>query len=518
MKIIGILYIVALTFASALRAELKLPAIISDHMVLQQKQSNPLWGWDTPGTKITVTFAGDKQTALAGADGKWSVKLAALPANAAPRTITIKGTTTRIIQDVLVGEVWMCSGQSNMQFKLSNDWNGDLEAANGNRSQIRLISVPVVGSQTPLDDFKGAWQTATPASARNFSAIGFLYGRYLHEVLGVPVGLINNSWGGSAAEAWMRRTTIEKDGRFEVLLGYTTQKEKALLSDQARTDYEQAIAQWKAANAQAQPPLKSAPPDPRNWLTGNARPGNIFNGMVHSTLGYGLKGVIWYQGENNAGRAYEYADLFPLLIEQWRAEWQQPDLAFYWVQLADFKDEQATPGESAWAELRESQTKALRLPHTGQAVIIDLGEGKDIHPRNKRDIASRLVRWALVQDYGLKFPYRSPEFKNLQIVGNKATLTIDCFGSMLRAFDVQEARGFAICGADHVWHWASGKIIAPNQVEVWSDAVPAPLAVRYAWADNPVCNLFSNDGLPVTPFRTDNFELTTKPQPTALRP
>lgn len=159
--------------------------------------------------------------------------------------------------------------------------------------------------------------------------------------------------------------------------------------------------------------------------------------MVHPTLGYGLKGVIWYQGENNAGRAYEYADLFPLLIEQWRAEWQQPDLAFYWVQLADFKDEQATPGESAWAELRESQTKALRLPHTGQAVIIDLGEGKDIHPRNKRDIASRLVRWALVQDYGLKFPYRSPEFKNLQIVGNKATLTIDCFGSTLRAFDVQ---------------------------------------------------------------------------------
>jgi sialate O-acetylesterase len=176
------------------------------------------------------------------------------------------------------------------------------------------------------------------------------------------------------------------------------------------------------------------------------------------------------------------------------------------------------PGESAWAELRESQTKTLRLPHTGQAVIIDLGEGKDIHPRNKRDIASRLVRWALVQDYGLKFPYRSPEFKNLQIVGNKATLTIDCFGSTLRAFDVQEARGFAICGADQVWHWASGKIIAPDQVEVWSDAVPAPLAVRYAWADNPVCNLFSNDGLPVTPFRTDNFELTTKPQPATLRP
>ena len=518
MKIIGTLFIFALTLASALRAELKLPAIIGDHMVLQQKQSNPLWGWDTPGTKITVTFAGDKQTAIAGTDGKWSVKLAALPANTAPRTITIKGTTTRIIQDVLVGEVWMCSGQSNMQFKLSKDWNGDLEAANANHSQIRLISVPMVGTQEPQNDFKGAWQTATPAKASKFSAIGFLYGRYLHEVLGVPVGLIDNSWGGSAAEAWMRRSTIEKDGRFQVLLGFTTEKEKALLSSQVQTDHELAMAQWKAANAQAQPPLKPAPQDPRNWLTGNGRPGNIFNGMVHPTLGYGLKGVIWYQGENNAGRAYEYADLFPLLIEQWRAEWQQPDLAFYWVQLADFKDEQAIPGESAWAELRESQTKALHLPHTGQAVIIDLGEGKDIHPRNKRDIASRLVRWALVQDYGLKFPYRSPEFKNLQIAENKATLTIDCFGSTLRAFDVREARGFAICGADHVWHGASGKIIAPDQVEVWSDAVPAPLAVRYAWADNPVCNLFSYDGLPVTPFRTDNFALTTKPQSAALRP
>ena len=515
MKIIGILFIVALTFASALRAELKLPAIISDHMVLQQKQSNPLWGWDTPGTKITVTFAGDKQTAIAGADGKWSVKLAALPANAAPRTITIKGTTTRIIQDVLVGEVWMCSGQSNMQFKLSNDWNGDLEAANGNRSQIRLISVPVVGSQTPLDDFKGAWQTATPASARNFSAIGFLYGRYLHEVLGVPVGLINNSWGGSAAEAWMRRTTIEKDGRFEVLLGYTTQKEKALLSDQARTDYEQAIAQWKAANAQAQPPLKSAPPDPRNWLTGNARPGNIFNGMVHPTLGYGLKGVIWYQGENNAGRAYEYADLFPLLIEQWRAEWQQPDLAFYWVQLADFKDEQATPGESAWAELRESQTKALRLPHTGQAVIIDLGEGKDIHPRNKREVAARLARLALARDYGLSsLPAHSPEFKNMSIAGDKITLAFNHVSGGLRAHDDSVVKGFAVCGEDRKWVWAEAQISGQrDQIIVSSAAVPAPVAVRYAWADNPVCNVVSAAGLPLTPFRSDDFPMVTAPKP-----
>ena len=186
------------------------------------------------------------------------------------------------------------------------------------------------------------------------------------------------------------------------------------------------------------------------------------------------------------------------------------------MQLADYKAEKSAPGESDWAELRETQTKTQKLANTGQAVIIDLGEGKDIHPRNKHDVAARLVRWALVKDYGQKLPYRSPEFKSVEIAGNKATITLDCFGSTLRAFDVAEARGFAICGEDKVWRWANGKVIAPDKVEVWSTEVAAPIAVRYAWADNPVCNLFSNDGLPVTPFRTDDFDMITKPKPTTV--
>jgi sialate O-acetylesterase len=268
------------------------------------------------------------------------------------------------------------------------------------------------------------------------------------------------------------------------------------------------------AKAEKKPAAK-APADPAAWLTGNARPGNIFAGVVNPTLGYGLKGVIWYQGESNAGRAYEHAALFPFLIEQWRKEQGQGDFSFYWAQLADFKAEAATPGESDWAELRETQTKTLSLPNTGQAVIIDVGEGRDIHPRNKYDVASRLVRWALVKDYGLNFPYRSPEYQSMTVAGDKIVVTLDCFGSTLRAFDVTEARGFAICGADRVWRWAAGKIIAPNQVEVSHPEVPAPVAVRYAWADNPVCNLFSADGLPVTPFRTDDFEMTTKPKAAA---
>jgi sialate O-acetylesterase len=519
---LGLLLALGFSLAAAARAELKLPAIIGDHMVLQQKQANPIWGWDTPGTKVSVTFAGQTQTATAGADGKWTVKLAAAPANATPQVMAIAGTTKLEIQDILIGEVWMCSGQSNMGFKLQSDWNGDLEAAASNLPNLRLISVPLTGTQELKTDFKGQWRASTPANAKVFTAVGFLFGRYIHEILNVPVGLIDNSWGGSAAEAWVRRETIESDARFKALMESTKKREATLEADaasgKAKTDQDLAMEKWKATAGKAKAEGRTAPVapvSPQSWLTGNARPGNIFAGMVHPTLGYGLKGVIWYQGESNAGRAFEHADLFPFLIEQWRKEWGQGDFSFYWVQLADFRPEKPAPGESDWAELRETQTKTQKLANTGQAVIIDLGEGKDIHPRNKHDVAARLVRWALVKDYGLTMPYHSPEYKSVQFEGNKAMVTLDCFGSTLRAFDVANAVGFAVCGEDKVWRWASGKVIAPNKVEVWSDEVPQPIAVRYAWADNPVCNLFSNDGLPVTPFRTDDFEMTTKPKPAA---
>ena len=493
-----------------------LPAIISDHMVLQQQQANPIWGWDVPGTKVTVTFGGQTKSAEAGQDGKWTVRLEPLPATDKPQTLTIAGSQTKEIQDVLVGEVWMCSGQSNMGFTLAGDWNGDLEAAASKLPSLRLIRVPQVGTQQLQNDFKGQWKASSAEAARGFSAVGFFFGRYLHQVLGVPVGLIDNAWGGSAAEAWVRRESIENEPRFKLLMENTLKHEQFLASDKAKAELDMQLARWKEAAEKAKADGKAAPRRPQTpdqWLTGNARPGNIFCGVLHPTLGYGIKGVIWYQGESNAGRAYEYADLFPFMIEQWRKEWKQGDFPFYWVQLADYRAEKAEPGESDWAELRESQTKTMKLPNTGQAVIIDLGEANDIHPKNKRDVAARLVRWALVKDYGINFPYRSPEFKSMEVAGNKATLTFDCFGSTLRTVDVNEVRGFAICGGDKVWHWAEGAIRENDKVEVWSSDVTEPIAVRYAWADNPVCNLFSKDGLPVTPFRTDSFDMTTKPRP-----
>jgi len=507
--------LVALSFTA--QAELKLPAIIGDNMILQQKQVNPIWGWDTPGTDVSVTFAGQTKTAKAGADGKWTVKLDAVPANAKPATLGIKGSSAKELKNVLVGEVWICSGQSNMQWSVQSSWDADLEIATAKFPNIRLISVPQVGTQEPQQDFKGAWVECSPQTVGGFSAVGYFYGRVLHQMLDVPVGLINNAWGGSAAEAWVRRDVLEKDPRFKNLMASTKQNEANLQSPEGKAKYEAALAAWKLqadeAKKAGKPFTTRAPQAPDGWLRGNARPGNIYNGVLLPTIGYGIKGSIWYQGESNAGRAYEYGYLFPLMIRHWREEWKQGDFPFYWVQLADFQAEKPEPGDSNWAELRESQTKTQSaIKNGGQAVIIDLGEANDIHPKNKRDVAERLARLALVNDYGFKLPSRSPEFKSIAITGNKALVTLDTFGGSLRTVDVSEVKGLAICGEDKKWVWATGKIVGNDKLEVSAASVAKPIAVRYAWADNPVANLFSKDGLPVTPFRSDDFDMITKPK------
>lgn len=505
---------IVLITPTTVSAELKLPAIINDHMVLQQKQANPLWGWDAPGTDVSVTMGDQVKVAKAGDDGKWTIELDAMDANATPSTITIEGSSKRVIKDVLVGEVWMCSGQSNMGMAVNGDWKYEVETLASNHPNLRLISVPQVGTQELQNDFNGKWEAANSENCKSFSAVGFFYGRYLHEILDVPVGLIDNAWGGSAAEAWVRRETIESDPRFKSLMDQWKKNEADLQSEAAKIRYEKQFAAWKekaaAARAAGKKPPR-APRSPQANLSGNHRPGNIFAGVVHPTLGYGIKGVIWYQGESNAGRAWEYGQLFPFMIEQWRKEWGQGDFPFYWVQLADYRSEVEQPGESQWAELRESQTKAMSLPNTGEAVIIDIGEANDIHPKNKYDVAARLVRWALAKDYGINIEPQSPMYTSLNIAGNKAVLKFDHIGGGLRTVDVNEVRGFAICGEDKKWVWADAKIAGNDTIEVWSDEVSAPIAVRYAWAENPVCNVYSKIGLPMTPFRTDDFRMVTQP-------
>jgi sialate O-acetylesterase len=502
--------------ATSVLADVRLPAIFTDHMVLQQGQENRVWGTADPGEEVIVTIESQRQTAKANEKGKWQVTLDALPVGG-PHTLSIIGNNKLAVEDVLVGEVWICSGQSNMQWEVRQANDGDLEPKTAKYRKIRLISVPQVGTQEPQDDFKGSWQVCTPETAATFSAVGYFFGRQLHQTLDVPIGLIDDAWGGSACEAWVRRDLLEKDEKYKPLIARWEQIERNLAavdSATAEADYQKRVAEWQTAVDEARAQNKPLPPRPQNPvapLTGNARPGNIYNGVLKPTIGYGIRGVIWYQGESNAGRAYQYRDLFPLMIQSWRDEWQIGDFSFYWVQLADFMAEKPEPAGSNWAELREAQTMTMsKLPNTGEAVIIDLGEGRDIHPRNKQDVAKRLARWALARDYGMSnVPYHSPQYKSMERQGNKIVLSFDHAGSGLYTFDTTNPVGFAIAGEDKKFVWADAKLVGTDRIEVSNDKVNEPVAVRYAWADNPVCNVYSREGLPLTPFRTDDWKGTT---------
>lgn len=499
------------------KAAVSVPALFGNHMVLQRDQKNPIWGWAIPGEKVTVRAYGvpgqavdDQSHATStGADGKWMVHLNPMPANG-KIIIEIEGENNSIlIKDVLIGEVWVCSGQSNMQWAVNQSDDADIEKLTANYPGIRMISVPQVGTQTPQDDFVGQWDLCTPETVQNFSAVGYYFGRQLHQTLGVPIGLIDNAWGGSSAEAWVRRDLFEGKEIYKPLLERWAEIESDPNLLQAMADYDSNIEVWKRKTIEARlkgEPVPDRPGRPRNRLTDQHRPGNLYNGVLRPIIGYGMRGVIWYQGESNAGRAYQYRDLFPLMIQNWRDEWGQGNFPFYWVQLADFRDEKEDPAESDWAELREAQTMTMSvLPNTGEAVIIDIGEAHDIHPKNKQDAGKRLARWALANDYGIDIVYRSPIYQSMSVDGNKAILKFSHVGGGLDTFDVRTPVGFAIAGNDKKFVWAQAKIVGNDTVEVWHDSVSKPASVRYGWADNPICNVQNREGLPLTPFRTDDW-------------
>lgn len=477
----------------------RVPAIFSDHMVLQREQANPVWGTAEPAEQIVVRIADQEHRTRAGEDGRWEIKLESMPAGG-PFTLEIVGDNTLRFVDVLIGEVWLCSGQSNMEWSLNNSEDADLETVAANAPLIRLISVPKTGTQEPMDDFKGSWRVCTPESVAGFSAVGYHFGRRLHDVLGVPVGLINNAWGGSSAEAWVPRAVLERYERYSSHLSQSDAK-MAAHTDAVQAENEARLQAWN--NSDRKSPRPPWPNDPR---IGQHRPANLYNGVLHPIIGFGIRGVIWYQGESNSGRSKDYAHLFPLMIEVWREQWGQGDFPFYWAQLADFKQERDEPTNSGWAALREAQTSTLSLPNTGQAVIIDAGEGIDIHPRDKKVVANRLVRHALAKLHGYNLACESPRFASMQVDQNVATVTFDFVSKKgLYAFDIWEVRGFAIAGKDQQFKWAKAKILGRNKVKLSHPDVPDPVAVRYGWADNPVLNLYDRNGLPVTPFRTDQW-------------
>jgi len=444
-----------------------------------------------------------KWAVTADKDGKWSFKINP-PTAGGPYEMTLTGKNTINIKNILVGEVWVCSGQSNMQMTVQSSANSAQEIADAGYPKIRLFYVTRKVAETPQSDCEGSWVECSPETVPGFSAVAYFFGRELHKQLNVPVGLIHTSWGGTPAEAWTRREALEANPDCAPIL--KRYDDAVAKYPEALKEYEQKLAEWKQAAEKAKVDGKRPPRRPRPpFGPGSSHsPAGLYNAMIAPLIPYGIQGAIWYQGESNASRAYQYRTLFPDMIKNWRNDWGRGKFPFLFVQLANFKQTKPEPDESAWAELREAQSMTLELPKTGMAVIIDIGDADNIHPKNKQDVGKRLALWALADTYDLKLVYSGPIYKSMKVDGGSIILSFDHVGGGLVAKDDEQLKGFSIAGADKKFVWADAKIDG-NTVVVSSDKVSEPAAVRYAWADNPVCNFYNKEDLPASPFRTDKW-------------
>ena len=458
---LAILNLVILSFIA--RADIRLPAIIGDHMVLQQNSDCKLWGWSNSNEKITIINSWDTSHVEVRAlgDAKWIATIKT-PKAGGPFTITLKGYNEVVIKDVLVGEVWDCSGQSNME--MSDSWGKQLysdELSQANNDSIRLFQIPRLTSEYPQDDTKGQWVVCNPADVKKFSMAGYFFGKKLQETLKVPIGLINASWGGTPAETWTPKDSI---------MNNPVLKESA----------------------------SHLKPDP-NWPV---LPSLIYNAEIHPLTNFNIAGVIWYQGEANVGTASTYSQVFTTMINSWRTAWKK-DLPFYYVQIAPFEGYGKTNNGSI---LREQQTKTLAVPNTGMVVVHDLVENiKDIHPRDKKDVGIRLANLALSKTYGIPgLPYQYPMFKEMKIEKGKARISFINADQGLTAKG-DTLQGFYIAGADRNFVPATAKI-SGNTVIVSSKEVKEPVAVRFGFTSASMPNLFNREGLPANMFRTDDWD------------
>jgi len=489
-------------------AEVRLPSVLSDHMVIQRGMDVPVWGWTEPGAKVTVQMGAHKRVTTATPEGKFLVHLPPMEAGG-PYTLTVTSANTVWVKDILVGELWICSGQSNMAFALRGVANAEKEIADAKYPRMRLFTVGRTPATEPQDDCKGTWAACTPQTAAGFSAVAYFFGRDLLKHLDVPIGLINTSWGGTPSEAWTSPETVKKVAAFKPIVE-RWQQQIATYADQLKKweeNKDALLAKWKDAAAKAKAAGKKPPRKPRapaDPTLNPHRPSVLYNGMIAPLLPLRIAGAIWYQGESNASRAYQYRTIFPAMIEDWRAHWGEGDFPFLFVQLANFMKPKVEPGESAWAELREAQSMALRLPKTGQAVIIDIGEAGNIHPKNKQDVGKRLALAARAIAYGEKITYSGPMYRSMTVEDGKIRLTFDHVDGGLVAKGGGALKGFAIAGSDKKFVWADATIDG-DTVVVSSTKVKDPVAVRYDWADNPDGNLYNKADLPASPFRTDDW-------------
>ena len=501
---------------SLLIAELSVPHFFSDHMVLQRERPAAIWGKATAGAEIKISFKGQSATTQTGADGKWRTQIQTGPADATGATLTITTGTDKIqIADVLVGEVWFASGQSNMFYTMNRSPEYAALIAESNHPGLRMFNAPLVTAAENQDDIEGAWQTTTPETTSGFSAVAFFFARKLHLELGIPVGVIKSAWGGKPVETFTSREALNTLPATKALVDATLKD--AANYDQAKADaaYATKLTQWKTtmAAAKGQSPeqrkrLPKKPDAPKPPLLTEGKPGVLFASMIHPFTGYTMRGAIWYQGEGNAkAGAVPYDQTLPLMINDWRKRWND-EFSFYYVQLASYHAPSTAPGTpDSWALTQDRMRLVLATtPKTGMAITNDVGEANDIHPKNKKDPGERLARWALAKDYGQTLTYSGPLFQSSQTLDNAIRVTFDQSGSGLKSRDGGPLKRFEIAGPDKVWHWADAKIDSPNSVLVSSPQVKQPAAVRYAWAANPEgANLVNSEGLPTSVFRTDTW-------------
>jgi sialate O-acetylesterase len=507
MKLKFSIIVFVLACAAVTRANVSLPDVISEGMVLQQNQRVLIWGRADPGEAVTVRFASQSKSTTASSEGEWLIKLDPMRANATPATLTISGRNTIELKNILVGEVWLVAGQSNMQRLLSETADGETATAAADHPLIRLFNVSRQVAFKHAPPPLARWLACSPQTVKEFSAAGYYFGVELEKELRVPIGLINASYGGSQAEAWTPVEYLLTSNDLKPTVDRTKVWDEE--RPRVRVEYDEAIKKWraeadKATAAGARPSPSPAVPDALREYRIAA---SIYDGMIAPLMPFYIRGAIWYQGESNETRAQQYGILLPTMIKAWRERWAEGDFPFGIVQLPNYRDPKPEPADEAWSHVREAQRRTvISTPNTGLIVTIDIGEAHDIHPKNKLDLGKRMARWAMADVYGQKMTKSGPMFREAKATKSKVVIRFDEVGQGLRVSDGNQLSEFAIAGEDRKWYWANAKIVGRDTIEVWSDSVKQPIAVRYAFNNNPRNpNLTNDTGLPAAPFRTDNW-------------
>ncbi|MDN5216847.1 sialate O-acetylesterase [Fulvivirgaceae bacterium BMA12] len=503
--VIGPPLLLLLVTATASKADIKLPAIFSDHMILQQNTQVKLWGTADAGENITIVASwGEEKSVTADGKGNWKTEIQTPAGSHVPQQIIFKGNNNVFLGNVLIGEVWLCSGQSNMAWSIKRSHNSYEETKNANYPSIRFFHIPRKLAWKPQNDVNAHWQPCSPESISDQSALAYFFGRELRQELDVPIGLIVSAWGGSGAQAWIDKETAGKEGLQDIVDWYNTNESKL---QQYRYDFVKASAEWRSKQPEGAPIDWSTRPK-RNLPGDQHMPFALYNGMIHPIKTYSMKGAIWYQGESNVSRAHQYRTLFPAMIKSWRNVWNQGNFPFYYVQIAPFHYSDYEGITSA--ELRDAQLKTLDVTeNTGMVVITDIGDVNDIHPTKKQEVGRRLALLALHNDYKkIEGAYSSPFYKSHRVEGSKIIVSLD-HAKALKARG-KDLIGFTIAGKNKVFVKADAKIINGNQLEISSKQVRRPVAVRFGWSNALVTNLFNEINLPVSPFKTDNWKDTTE--------